>query len=126
MVRKRNRRLLAALVALVLVVTLHAPSVSGASPDPRYRDFGDPGGFTEHSPPGQDGVVNGEEMLLYQLTKKYPKHYNDQTDMYNSLVYAAPGISDEDLPKYFKDASFGVKGKIDVPIPPPREPPFAG
>ncbi|MFS8514655.1 MAG: penicillin acylase family protein, partial [Planifilum fulgidum] len=113
MVRKRNRRLLAALVALVLVVTLHAPSVSGASPDPRYRDFGDPGGFMNILPPGQDGAVNGAEMLLYQLTKKYPKHYNDQTDMYNSLVYAAPGISDEDLPKYFKDASFGVKGKIE-------------
>lgn len=113
MVRKRNRRFLAALTALVLVVLLLFPSVSGASPDPRCRDFGDPGGFMNILPPGQDGVVNGAEMLRYQLTKKYPKHYSDQTDMYNSLVYAAPGLSDKDLPKYFKDASFGVKGKIE-------------
>ena len=29
--------------------------------------------------------------------------------MYDDLVYATPGLKQEDLPKYFKDASFGVK-----------------
>jgi acyl-homoserine lactone acylase PvdQ len=113
MVRKGIRRFLAVLSALVLGALLLFPAPSGASPDPRYRDFDDPGGFMNILPPGQDGGVNGVEMLRFQLTKKYPKHFNDQTDMYNSLAHDAPGIEDRDLTKYFKDASFGVKGKIE-------------
>jgi len=29
--------------------------------------------------------------------------------MYGDLVYASPGLSRDDIPKYFKDATFGVK-----------------
>ena len=29
--------------------------------------------------------------------------------MYGDLVYAAPGLKKADIPKYFKDATFGVK-----------------
>ena len=28
--------------------------------------------------------------------------------MYNDLVYATPGLKAADIPKYFKDGSFGV------------------
>ena len=28
--------------------------------------------------------------------------------MYENLVYATPGLKAEDIPKYFKDGSFGV------------------
>ena len=45
MVRKGIRRFLAVLSALVLGALLLFPAPSGASPDPRYRDFDDPGGF---------------------------------------------------------------------------------
>ena len=29
--------------------------------------------------------------------------------MYDDLVYATPGLKPQDIPKYFKDGSFGVK-----------------
>jgi hypothetical protein len=29
--------------------------------------------------------------------------------MYRDLIYATPGLKAEDIPKYFKDASFGAK-----------------
>ena len=29
--------------------------------------------------------------------------------MYGDLVYSAPGLKKADIPKYFKDATFGVK-----------------
>ena len=29
--------------------------------------------------------------------------------MYGDLVYSAPGLEEADIPKYFKDATFGVK-----------------
>ena len=29
--------------------------------------------------------------------------------MYDDLVYATPGLKQQDIPKYFKDGSFGVR-----------------
>ena len=38
-----------------------------------------------------------------------PKHSSKELQMYGDLVYASPGLSAADIPKYFKDATFGVK-----------------
>lgn len=77
--------------------------------DGNYQENGDAKGFLNIVPPGQDGVVNTIEFAEFQLTGKFPKHFNDQTGMYESLVYEAPGITDSELTKFFKDASFGAK-----------------
>ena len=92
--------------------TTSAPDV-----DPRYRGFGDGGGFLNILPPGQNAGVT--ETMLGQIDKalkgegEFPPHYVDQLEMYESLVHSG-GLSNEGLTDYFKDASFGVAdGDID-------------
>ena len=40
----------------------------------------------------------------------YPPHANDQFAMYGNLVYNSPSLRKQDIPNWFKDASFGAKG----------------
>jgi acyl-homoserine lactone acylase PvdQ len=96
------------LVALLVAVLLAAVVPAGAADDGRYRDFGDPGGFLNILPPGQRGVVNGPDQIQSQMTGELPEHVADQLVMYDGILDATPGISEEQLTDYYKDASFGV------------------
>lgn len=96
------------ILALINMLFLLMPSTGGAQ-----VSVDDPGGFFNIMPPGQDGTVNALEMTKFQLTGEYPRHFNDQTRMYDSLLDRTPGIRDEELVKYFKEAAFGVKGKVE-------------
>ncbi|WP_174731754.1 penicillin acylase family protein [Mesobacillus harenae] len=100
--------ILVAAMMLLIVQTGFSFSTFSLKEDGNYQKNRDAGGFLNIVPPGQDGVVNAAEASLYQLTKAFPRHFNDQTEMYEKLVYEAP-IKDENLMNYFKDASFGVK-----------------
>jgi acyl-homoserine lactone acylase PvdQ len=102
----RRLRPLAPAVALAVALAL-AGSAGAASPAP-YR-LHDPGGFLNILPPGQNGLDNKDQLLAYELTGARPPHNDDQLAMYGDLVYAVPGLTAAQLPKYFKDASFGVK-----------------
>jgi acyl-homoserine lactone acylase PvdQ len=110
------RRFCSVLLTLALLVALPLPAVA-QTPAP-HRGFGDAEGFVNVAPPGQAGVVNSFEALPAQ-GGQYPEHYNDQTDLYESLVYEGGlpvetdertryiGVTDGDLARFFKDASFG-------------------
>jgi acyl-homoserine lactone acylase PvdQ len=101
------RTLLAA--GLVAIVTLLLPGdVGSAQSTGHYREFGDAGGFLNIIPPGQDGVLNGPEAIAAQ-GGQYPPHVRDQLDMYGDLVYNVPGLTEDRLLEFFKDASFGVR-----------------
>lgn len=110
-----SRTLTAVTAALALVtVGLSAPTAMAGSEGSgtlagHYRDFGDPGGFVNIVPPGQDGTLNAVEAVAAQAGN-YPPHVKDQLAMYEGLVHdgATPGFTDRDLLDYFKDASFGV------------------
>ena len=78
-----------------------------------YREFNDAGGFLNIVPPGQDGVLNGPEAILAQ-TGTFPPHVQDQLGMYGDLVYNTPGMTEERLTEFFKDASFGVSRRIST------------
>ena len=115
----------AAVVALAVLVVTGTPAVAQQSPtttapststapaevDPRYRGFGDGGGFLNILPPGQNAGVT--EAMLGQIDKalkdegEFPPHYVDQLEMYEALVHAGE-LDDAALTTYFKDASFGV------------------
>ena len=56
-----------------------------------------------------DGLVTLPQLAAWEGAKARPPHNNDQLGMYGDLVYASPGLQRQDLEKYFKDASFGVK-----------------
>lgn len=81
-----------------------------AGADGHYRAFGDPGGFVNVVPPGQDGTLNAAEAAAAQIGT-YPPHVTDQLEMYEQLVFseATPGFADAELLDHFKDGSFGVR-----------------
>src|SRR2546426_8023061 len=94
------------IASLVLLLAL-APPVR-AQTDGHYQDFGDARGFLNIVPPGQDGVLNGPEAIAAQ-GGTFPPHFMDQLGMYGDLVYNAPGLTEDRLLEFYKDASFGVR-----------------
>jgi acyl-homoserine lactone acylase PvdQ len=95
---------LATIATLVLLIAAPARAQSQG----HYQDFGDAGGFLNIVPPGQDGVLNSTEAVEAQ-GGTYPPHFKDQLNLYGDLVYNAPGITDDRLLQFYKDASFGVR-----------------
>jgi acyl-homoserine lactone acylase PvdQ len=111
MMRARVPALVAA--ACVLVTVLVVPVSSGGAQtapvtDGRYQDFGDQGGVVNILPPGQDGGLNSVELAATVFADSPPPHWRDQLDMYGDLVYNSPGLAEDQLLDFFKDASFGV------------------
>src|SRR5919112_2732683 len=102
------RGLLAAAVVLLL------PAGAGAAPPAgSYREH-DGKGFHDILPPGTNGMVNGQQLLQFELAGTRPPHNDDQLAMYADLVRATPGLRAADLEKYFKDSSLGVPaGKVE-------------
>ena len=101
------RRAAVSIGCLVLAATA-VPAPVGAADEPgAYR-------ANDHSvtalnilPPGQGRYLNAVELLQAQLTGQQPPHNTDQLDLYESMIRAAPHITD--ITEYFKDASFGVR-----------------
>ncbi|GLH97659.1 penicillin acylase [Phytohabitans aurantiacus] len=59
-------------------------------------------------PPGQNGNATLVEILGHQAFGTRPAHSADQLDKYANLVYNYAGLTDEQIPSYFNNASFGV------------------
>src|SRR5215208_5013469 len=99
----------AAVAAAALALTV--PSAAQAAAQPYQRNDGK--GFVNIAPPGANGFATlpqiGQFLGSPADNRAYPPHSNDQLAMYQDLVYATPGLKAEDVPRYFKDASFGVK-----------------
>jgi len=102
------RRLALALIGVCAALALSPTSTGSAIIDGHYRGYGDAVGFMNILPPGQDDVLNGPEALGAQAGT-YPPHVKDQLSMYGDLVYNTPGLTDDQLSRFFKDASFGVQ-----------------
>ena len=102
------RRIALALIALGFVLAMAPSTHASLAVDGHYQGFGDSAGFLNILPPGQDGVLNGLEAIQAQAGQ-YPPHVKDQLSMYGDLVYNTPGLTDDKLSQFFKDASFGVK-----------------
>ena len=100
---------LARVGAAVTAASLALAASAAAAPDPQPYRTNDPGGFWNIAPPGANGRANGPELALFLTAGQRPSHNDEQLAMYGDLVYASPGLKAEDLPKYFKDASFGVR-----------------
>ena len=97
------------------------PGVPGLPSDTPVQPYGtnDGGGFWNILPPGANGLANAAELGAFIAScpppksncpdAPRPKHSSDELKMYGDLVYASPGLEEADIPKYFKDATFGVK-----------------
>jgi acyl-homoserine lactone acylase PvdQ len=73
-----------------------------------YQGFGDARGFLNVLPPGTDGSLNGPETIQAEAGT-FPPHFIDQLEMYAGLIHASPGLTEEQIFDFFKDASFGVR-----------------
>ena len=95
-------------VLLVLAIALIAvvPSAAAAAVQPYGTN--DAGGFRNVLPPGENGLVNLQQLFEFRGRGALPSHFADQQPLYENLLYAAPGLTDEQIPLYYKDATFGV------------------
>ena len=85
----------------------HSPPAAAANAVQPYGT-NDAGGFRNVLPPGENGLDTLPQVLAFQISKTIPPHYDDQQPLYENLLYGAPTLTDEQIPNYFKDATFGV------------------
>jgi acyl-homoserine lactone acylase PvdQ len=95
------------IAALLVLVAICAPA--SAAPQPGAYQQDDGRGFTDILPSGQNGLDNAFQLAAFEANGTMPPHAGDQLQMYGNLVYASPGLKPEDVSKYYKDASFGVR-----------------
>src|SRR3954470_9910638 len=94
---------------------------AAAAPTPGAYQQGDFKGFLNVLPPGSNGVDSATDAAQFQLTGQRPANWDDQLAMYRDLIYSSPGLKTEDIPKFFKDASFGAKPEDVVSTYSPRD-----
>jgi hypothetical protein len=97
-------------LGLAAPASAQLPTLPGqGGPAPGAYQQHDGGGFRDILPPGTRGRYNVVELAAFLATGKTVPHCCDQLGMYRDLVYATPGLTAADVPKYFKDSSFGVR-----------------
>ena len=89
------------------VPTVPPPPGQGPVPDPYQANDGR--GFRDVLPPGTRGLYSGPDLAAFLATGRTVPHCCDQLSMYGDLVYATPGLAAGDIPRFFKDSSFGVR-----------------
>lgn len=104
MVRRRGGATLTLLVGLMLAIS-GAPAHAATQP----YGTGDAGGFRNVLPPGENGLVTAPGLVQNQLTGARPAHFDDQLGLYTGLANAADTLTHDQIPNYFKDATFGVR-----------------
>jgi acyl-homoserine lactone acylase PvdQ len=106
-------------LAAAAAACLAAPaSASAESPVQPFgsNDAGFPeAGFRNVLPAGEAGVDNATQLAEFNASKQkkeppaYPRHWADQLPLYANLIYGSPTLTHEQIPNYYKDATFGVK-----------------
>jgi Penicillin amidase len=103
--------------ATALILTLAVCAAAGAAPPPQPYGTNDAGGFRNILLPGQNGHADTGQVIAFSLSgplfgrgnEVRPPHNDDQLEPYADLVYASPTLAPGDLPRFFKDAGFGVR-----------------
>jgi acyl-homoserine lactone acylase PvdQ len=95
-----------AIIAAGAALLIAAPTASAQSPAPYGQN--DAGGFRNILPAGEQGLATVAGLAAFEAQKTVPPHFNDQLPMYENLVYAAPTLTDAQVPDFYKDATFGV------------------
>ncbi|MDX6637547.1 MAG: hypothetical protein QOJ01_1058, partial [Solirubrobacterales bacterium] len=107
-VRAKTRLLAGILSGVVLAAVLPAAAI--AAPTPKPYGYHDAGGFRNVLPPGEGTTANLSDILAFEADNTaYPPHSQDQLGMYANLLYGYPGLKRSQIPKYYKDATFGTK-----------------
>jgi len=115
--RVRSRFLVPMFLAALALCALLAPAAGAAVPQPYGTN--DAGGFRNVLPPGENGLDTFKQLLEFKGPGLLPPHYADQQPLYENLLYAAPTLTEAQIPAYYKDATFGVPaGEVESTIEP--------
>src|SRR4051794_67606 len=107
---KMRRALTLAVTAAFLAAAAPASAQLPASgPDPAPYGTNDSGGFRNVLPPGENGLDNFADFTRASTEGTPPAHFADQLHLYTDLLYFSPQLRHDQLPQFFKDATFGVK-----------------
>src|SRR5207253_5197831 len=117
-----TRRTIAAVVLAAAALALRAAIPAGASAEVPVQAYGtnDAGGFRNVLPAGENGLDNATQLAQFEFNGTYPPHFADQLPLYANLLYASPTLTHEQIPSYFKDATFGVKKGEVASVESPR------
>jgi acyl-homoserine lactone acylase PvdQ len=92
--------------ALLGALALAAPAAADDAP----YGLNDAGGFRNVLPAGEGGTDNVGQLAAFQANDSaLPPHFDDQLGLYTGLVSASPALTHDQIPNYFKDATFGVR-----------------
>ncbi|HET7418091.1 MAG TPA: penicillin acylase family protein [Solirubrobacterales bacterium] len=106
-----------ALIAVLAALLALSPGAFAATPAPYGTN--DAGGFRNVLPPGENGTETLQQVLEFKGPGIVPPHFADQQPLYENLLYAAPTLTESQIPSYFKDATFGVSaGEVESTIEP--------
>ncbi|HEV7399381.1 MAG TPA: penicillin acylase family protein [Solirubrobacterales bacterium] len=113
----RPRIAKAVLSVSLIALALAVPSAAQAASQPYGSN--DAGGFRNVLPPGENGLDTLSQIFSFRGLGTVPPHFADQQPLYENLVYGSPELTDERVPTYFKDATFGVPpGEVASTIEP--------
>jgi acyl-homoserine lactone acylase PvdQ len=128
---RRTRRMTGVLAmgaaALLAASATAAAAGPGSVPPPTFRanDYAD-GNVLAVNPPGENGLVNHAQLVQFEATGSRPANSTDQRSQYADLLYGYPTLTDQTLPRYYNDESFGVPaGEITRTENPSRSLPVA-
>jgi len=75
--------------------------------------------FATSCRPGSNGLTHALDATAFLSNGARPAHNTDQLAMYGDLVYASPKLALTDIPRFFKDATFGAKaGEVESSVSP--------
>src|SRR4030081_1815329 len=96
---------------VIVACFVFAANAASAAAEASVQPYGtnDAGGFRNGLPAGEYGLDNGTQLAEFELKGTSPPHFADQLPPYAGLLYASPTLTHEQIPSYFKDATFGVK-----------------
>jgi acyl-homoserine lactone acylase PvdQ len=110
-------RLALPLFVSLFLIAVFGSSAATAAPQP----FGtnDAGGFRNVLPPGANGFDSLQQIFAFRGQGVLPPHFADQQPLYEGLLYASPTLTEDQIPNYYKDATFGVPaGQVESTIEP--------
>ncbi|MGR6319802.1 penicillin acylase family protein [Micromonospora soli] len=110
MPRPTTRTRLAALTAALtaasaLTVVPPSPALAATTFAPNDYCLGQ---CADILPPGENGNATLVAILAHKALGTRPSHSGDQLDEYANLVYSYAGLTDEQIARFYHDASFGV------------------
>jgi acyl-homoserine lactone acylase PvdQ len=98
-------RLLAIPLLLVAAVPAGAPAAP-PGPPPALPGTADAGRFRDVLAVGQGGSTSAFDLGGFLAGGGVPASFENQREMYTGIVRAVPGLGEQDLDRWFKDASF--------------------